>query len=362
MKIRFASLFVLILLVSSFATAQTQTPGAIADAAYTKLITLWHGFDELDKGPNGTQWDVEMKTYMEKRQALNARYASYDPRVAAFNAQNDSLGNAINQWKAQCSKEANPNGLPEPQYTQCITWHGNLNGQGAALDPQRNSLRAEKAQLDSEDSVLVAENTALTARAGQYNSAKRQLITDYNAQLVITQKALMDFVTCQTATPTVCGTVSDVTQSHTKDALAYAPLKQLSKYSYQAMAGTWNGTWSGDGGFAYTFVMTLDWGTGGTVQGRIVWTLTGVPAGDEFTAYRSKIGHSATEYVRGNYHRLSGYDKTDAENIIGLDSYNVSIPDDNPDVITGTTYTNKKDWSGQFHATRVGHYDGEAPN
>jgi hypothetical protein len=340
---------ILILFVAALGYAQS-VPGIVLNAEMHKTWDLSAGFAKLDAGPNGDAWDADELAYEAKNKDRSARWASYDPRVAAFNGLNAIVDRSVAQWNSDCEASQHPNGLPTAQLQACATRRAALEAESNALTPQRNSLNAEKAQLDSEQTVSKTERVALDARADQYNTEKSKLIDLYNAQLVITQATFKAYADCMTATPTSCGPVSDFTAKQVAASPALAPRPPLA-VGAGAFQGTWQGTWSGEG-FTYNNVTTLTWGVGSTIQGQIVWTLRSVPEGSKYDVYRAKIGQSATEFVKGTVDEFTGYTKNDPQDVIGLDSYRLRVSRDK-NTLSGSTYTNNKDWGGVFMATRV---------
>lgn len=289
--------------------------------------------------------------------AFNEKVDSLQQRLEAFNQLNNSLSQQINQWNHDCSKDENPNGLPTQAAVDACTGRGaSINQFSATVNSQREALATERSQMEATAQQLDSDEAALHQRAVQYDTAKQRLIDDYNAQLVVTKAAFATFDACVKAHPAdkdaACGTVADFTPAQVAKVPNFVPRPPLG-VSASTYAGTWQGNWSGDGGFIYSFTMTLRWGVGGTLDGQINWTLTGVPAGTEFDAYRAKVGSTAAEYIRGTVDEASGYTKSDPNGIIGLDSYRFHIEKGSPDVMTGQSLTNAKDWSGVLNATRV---------
>ena len=132
----------------------------------------------------------------------------------------------------------------------------------------------------------------------------------------------------------------------------------------RGIAGEWSGIWTSPDGYVYSAEITLNTGPGCTtcsasgdesIQGRIVWTLRRV--GTKATAgLAASVGLTGTEYVKGEmkgdgFFVLTGYQKDDPHNIIGLDLYRLA-QGDNGLVIGGITRNNGP-WTGQLIATRL---------
>ena len=120
--------------------------------------------------------------------------------------------------------------------------------------------------------------------------------------------------------------------------------------------GTWQGEWSNTGGYVYVAEMVLHGprdGKIGKVEGYINWILRKSPRAEE----QSKIGSAGTEYVRGTYDpvnrllSLDGYDKTDPNNILGLDKYRLVFAE-NGKVLGGITWNNGN-WQGKIFLMRA---------
>jgi len=107
----------------------------------------------------------------------------------------------------------------------------------------------------------------------------------------------------------------------------------LSNRPESSFQGVWKGTWR-DGRDFFDCEVTFEPGPDNNIKGFIRWTL-------RQTSHRqfiSKIGLSATEYIRGTYdpsQRLlifEGYKEDDPHNVIDLDQYRLSLSEDGSEI------------------------------
>lgn len=123
----------------------------------------------------------------------------------------------------------------------------------------------------------------------------------------------------------------------------------------------WRGSWSRRGStYAYALEMTLRRGSGGAIEGTVVWTLRASPREDE----RVKVGLQGTEWVRGALEHpgllvLEGYRKDDPNHLIGMDRYRLLLAS-RGDALVGVTATpnlvdgvSRDEWAGRLEAERV---------
>jgi hypothetical protein len=118
-----------------------------------------------------------------------------------------------------------------------------------------------------------------------------------------------------------------------------------------ALAGSWNGTWTG-GSFTYEAIATLDVDAIGNISGTIVWTLRSVPNNNA----KNKVGMRAIEFVKGKYYPeteaviLDGYRKDDPNGIWESDKYRLML---SPTHSTMGGITAEHDsWAGQLFLRR----------
>jgi serine/threonine protein kinase len=97
------------------------------------------------------------------------------------------------------------------------------------------------------------------------------------------------------------------------------------------VAGKWQGQWNSSQGNIYSAEVNLDKaGSANSIQGSITWTLIS----SALQSRQSKIGLTATEFVKGNYNPMTrilsmeGYRKDDPNNIIALDIYRLVLSGD----------------------------------
>jgi hypothetical protein len=132
---------------------------------------------------------------------------------------------------------------------------------------------------------------------------------------------------------------------------AIASAQELSIEDRVALAGPWEGEWTG-GGFAYEARMALSVTSDGEVQGSIAWTLRAAPREPE----SGKVGSSGTEFVRGKFLPdaqllvLEGHEKEDPDNIIGLDQYRLLVSEARRTM--GGLTRHHGPWDGRFFLTR----------
>ena len=118
------------------------------------------------------------------------------------------------------------------------------------------------------------------------------------------------------------------------------------------VSGTWVGEWTSPDGFVYDASLELQAPADGAVSGQIKWTLKQSPRAQE----QSKLGLTASEFVRGTFDRLcgiltlEGYEKTDPNMIIGLDKYRLLLAE-NHTVLGGIT-KHYGSWRGLFVLSR----------
>jgi len=113
----------------------------------------------------------------------------------------------------------------------------------------------------------------------------------------------------------------------------------------------WRGTWAGDGGWEYSYVLHLT-RRGSALSGYFEWTLR-VAADASMT---SRVGQSAREYVRGTLDAtnctvaLTGYRRTDTT-LIGLDQYSITLAPTGG--LDGRTRGGVPYWSARINGTRA---------
>lgn len=117
-------------------------------------------------------------------------------------------------------------------------------------------------------------------------------------------------------------------------------------------SGTWNGYWNCPEGFIYLAEMRLGSAGDGSVEGQINWVLKKSPRAEE----QSQIGLTGIEFVKGTYDpanrvlAVDGYNKTDPNNILGLDKYRLILAE-NGTVLGGITW-NHGSWRGLIGLSR----------
>ncbi len=104
-----------------------------------------------------------------------------------------------------------------------------------------------------------------------------------------------------------------------------------SKDASDLPVGRWSGDWSTSTGAYLTINLYLSENGTGKVDGRVEWTLQRTTRSDKM----SKIGMSATEYVRGQFDpttrllTMTGYRKEDPNDVlVMLDSYRLNLSPD----------------------------------
>lgn len=107
-------------------------------------------------------------------------------------------------------------------------------------------------------------------------------------------------------------------------------------------AGKWSGGILYPTGTAFSARAEFTDSGNGEIRGQILWTLLQSSNPDN----KTKVGMSATEFVRGTYDRstrtirIKGYDKRDDANLISLDYYTLSISNDGQ-IIEGSSSPDK---------------------
>jgi len=118
-----------------------------------------------------------------------------------------------------------------------------------------------------------------------------------------------------------------------------------------AVAGPWNGIWTGKG-FRYQAHMTLNVMANGEIDGMIEWTLLVSPRPSE----AGKIGMKGIEYVRGRFNpaaavlNFEGYRKDDPNVILGLDRYRLVVSEQYKSM--GGITASGGGWDSQFYLSR----------
>lgn len=121
----------------------------------------------------------------------------------------------------------------------------------------------------------------------------------------------------------------------------------------QMPVGRWAGDWSSPSGAYLTIVVTLNDSGDGQLDGTIVWTLRRTTRPEKM----SKIGMSATEYVRGNFDTsssivtLHGYRKDDPNDVLVMvDDYRLTLSADGSH-LNGSARNGGK-WDGKVVLSR----------
>lgn len=133
--------------------------------------------------------------------------------------------------------------------------------------------------------------------------------------------------------------------------LDIAAAQPVSGADRTALAGSWQGSWTG-GAFRYEAVMSINVDANGDVEGSINWTLRASPRPNE----AGKIGMKGTEYVRGKYYPdasalvLEGHRKDDPNAILGLDKYRLVVSPERKSM--GGISWHHGPWNGQFFLAR----------
>ena len=118
-----------------------------------------------------------------------------------------------------------------------------------------------------------------------------------------------------------------------------------------ALAGPWDGIWTGRG-FRYQARMTLDVTASGAIEGAIEWTLLVSPRPNE----AGKIGMKGTEFVRGRFDaaasvlNFEGYRKDDPNVVLGLDKYRLVVSDQRKTM--GGITSSGGAWNSKFYLSR----------
>jgi hypothetical protein len=118
-------------------------------------------------------------------------------------------------------------------------------------------------------------------------------------------------------------------------------------------SGVWIGAWSSEKGGFSEAEMTLNDEGANQISGFIVWTLRRSVNPNK----SEKVGMKAVEYVQGTYDPLTrvisvtGYEKKDPNDLIVLDSYKLSLSENN-NKLRGST-RNQGKWSGTLKLERA---------
>lgn len=115
-----------------------------------------------------------------------------------------------------------------------------------------------------------------------------------------------------------------------------------------ALKDRWIGHWTAPAGYIYLADMRLEVDGENKISGAIKWTLIKSPRESEL----GKQGLTGVEYVKGTFDvqcgvlTFSGYNKEDANGILGLDRYRLILAE-NLKSLGGITY-NHGNWQGSF--------------
>lgn len=126
-----------------------------------------------------------------------------------------------------------------------------------------------------------------------------------------------------------------------------------SKRSLFNPSGVWQGEWTSEKGGLSEAKMTLNDDGANQISGFIVWTLRRSANPNK----KEKVGMKAIEYVQGNYDSITrvisvtGYEKKDPNDLIVLDSYKITLSEDN-NKLRGST-RNQGKWSGNLNLERA---------
>lgn len=118
-------------------------------------------------------------------------------------------------------------------------------------------------------------------------------------------------------------------------------------------SGVWKGNWTSEKGGLSEAEMTLNDEGANQISGFIVWTLQRSVNPNK----SEKVGMKAVEYVQGTYDPLTrvisvtGYEKKDPNDLIVLDSYKLSLSENNNE-LRGST-RNQGKWSGNLKLERA---------
>ncbi|MFM9905556.1 MAG: hypothetical protein ACKVQJ_13415 [Pyrinomonadaceae bacterium] len=123
--------------------------------------------------------------------------------------------------------------------------------------------------------------------------------------------------------------------------------------AFPSPAGKWKGDWTTLSGTQLDFDLMLEETGSKSIQGNIHWTLRQSARPDK----QDKIGHSATEYVRGTFDSatgelsFSGYDKDDPDGVlVMLDVYKLHMTPGGH-TLTGRARNGGK-WNGNIRLTK----------
>lgn len=118
-------------------------------------------------------------------------------------------------------------------------------------------------------------------------------------------------------------------------------------------SGKWTGQWTSEKGGLSDAEVTLNDDGANQISGFIEWTLRKSVNPNK----KDKAGMKAIEYVQGTYDPLTrvisvtGYKKKDPNDLIVLDSYKLTLSEDNNE-LRGST-RNQGKWSGRFNLKRI---------
>lgn len=118
-------------------------------------------------------------------------------------------------------------------------------------------------------------------------------------------------------------------------------------------SGVWKGEWTSEKGGLSSAVATLNDDGANQISGFIVWTLRRSINPNK----KDRTGMKAVEYVQGTYDPLTrvvsvtGYRKKDPNDLIVLDSYRLTLSEDN-NRLQGAT-RNQGRWSGRLRLERA---------
>ena len=119
------------------------------------------------------------------------------------------------------------------------------------------------------------------------------------------------------------------------------------------LTGKWKGEWSNDKGHYFTFTLDLKGMPNDSISGAFTWTIVKSPWEEE----QAKLGKTAIEYFKGTYSRdtrevtFIGYKKDDPHLIIGIDTYRLTLSENN-NILEGIT-KNHGTWKGVFYGSRI---------
>lgn len=118
-------------------------------------------------------------------------------------------------------------------------------------------------------------------------------------------------------------------------------------------SGKWTGQWTSEKGGLSDAEVTLNDDGANQISGFIEWTLRKSVNPNK----KDKTGMKAIEYVQGTYDPLTrvisvtGYKKKDPNDLIVLDSYKLTLSEDN-NILRGST-RNQGKWSGKLNLKRT---------